>query len=250
MTLIEIMVVVALIGIISSIAIASTEGLRARTAPRNAAADFSTTLAQARARATERGADVWVIIYPQLSEAGYSGGGSPTSSTGPGAWFVYEDPDLNFGKSTSATCDGSAGSTCNFSSFVPPHHISPAPVSANSFDRLIEYQYLDRAAKKNVKFGNSSNTDLHFGAPFASSNSAGLNASTVQKDCSFCTGYGQFRRGAIVFNGDGAARFVDGSGLPSWESSAALSLQGVDATAKQVTLFGISATTGYVGVFQ
>lgn len=240
-TLIEIMVVVAIIGIISSLAVATTENLRARTAPRNAAADFSTVLSQARARATERGSDVWVIIYPNRGEG---------SAAGNGAWFLYEDPDLDFGKTGSATCDGSVGSTCNFAAFNPPNLIHPPPASPTTFDRLLEKEYLDRAAKKNVTFGNAANTALLFGPPFASSATTGLNASTVKKDCSFCTGTGLARRGAIVFNGDGAARFVDGSGLPSWEPMAALSLQGVDASAKQVTLFGISATTGYVGVFK
>lgn len=240
-TLIEVMVVVALIGIIGSLAVTTTEGLRGRTAPRNAAADFSTMLSQARARATERGADVWVIIYPNR-------GPTSASMPGNGAWFIYEDPDVNFGKSGSGSCDGSTGH-CNFANFNPPNAIYPPPPSATSQDRLLEREYLDRAAKKNVTFGNSSDPTVLFGPPFGSAGT-GLNAGSVQKDCSFCTGTGIARRGAIVFNGDGAARFVDGSGNPVWESMGALSLQAATAGSKQVTLFGISATTGYVGVFQ
>jgi hypothetical protein len=199
-------------------------------------------LSQARARATERGADVWVIFYPGR-------GPDSASTSGNGAWFLYEDPDVNFGRTGAGTCDGAAGSTCNFANFNPPNAIWPPPQSATSQDRLLEREYLDRAAKKNVTFGNSSDTSVQFGPPFGGPN-AGLNATTVQKDCSFCTGTGVARRGAIVFNGDGAARFVDGSGNPVWDSMGAVSLQAAIPGSKQVTLFGISATTGYVGVFQ
>ncbi|HEY1086963.1 MAG TPA: prepilin-type cleavage/methylation domain-containing protein, partial [Archangium sp.] len=78
----------------------------------------------------------------------------------------------------------------------------------------------------------------------------GLNAGSVTKDCSFCTGSGVARRGAIVFNGDGAVRFVDGSGNPVYVTSGGFSIQNTTAATKQVTLFGIAAATGYVGVYQ
>ncbi len=243
-TLLEIMVVVAIIGIIGSLAVTTTEGLRARTAPRNAAADFSSALSMARARATERGSDVWVIVYPSR--------GLTTGSTGNGAWFIYEDPDVNFGRAGAGDCSGSTGAVCNFQAFNPPDAIYPPAVSADSSDRLIDRDYLNRAARENVRFGNGSDPSVVFTQPFGASGT-GLNATAVKKDCSFCSGTGATRRGAIIFNGDGAARFVDGDGVPSWEPMAALSVEGalpVETYGKAVTLFGIAAVTGYVGVFK
>lgn len=235
-TLLEIMIVVAIIGILASMSIATMEEGRSRTAPRNAAAELSAAISLAKNRAMERGSDVWLIIYPNRS--------TDLTTAGNGAWFLYDDADVNFGVTGVKDCDGTAGSTCNYETFLPPNKIHPPPISATSFDKLLDSSYFDQAAKKNVKFGNGSDTTVVWGEPFATA----LNAA-VAKDCTFCTGTGIARRGAIVFNGDGAARFVDGSGNPQYVSAGGMSIQGV-ATQKQVTLFAIAGATGYVGVFQ
>jgi prepilin-type N-terminal cleavage/methylation domain-containing protein len=238
-TLLEIMIVVAILGILASLSITTMEGARARTAPRNAAADLSQAISLARARALERGSNVWLILYPNR--------GKDLSTAGNGAWFLYDDGDGNFGATGSLQCTGAAGSNCNYATFTPPNTIWPPRV--NTTDFLLDRVYFDDAPKKAVKFGQTSDTTILWGEPFGAAGT-GLNAGTVTKDCSFCTGTGVARRGAIIFNGDGAVRFVDGSGNPVYETTGGFSIQNSVAMTKQVTLFGVAAATGYVGVYQ
>ncbi len=236
-TLLETMVVVAIIGILASLSITTMEAGRGRTAPRNAAADLSGAIGLAKGRAMERGSDVWLIIYPNR--------GTDTATAGNGAWFLYDDGDTNFGAAGTLDCTGATGTLCNYATFLPPAKVNAA---ADSNDRLIDSTYFDNAATKNVRFGNTTDTTVKWGEPFGTA-TTGLNAGSVTKDCSFCTGTGVARRGAMIFNGDGAVRFVDKDGNAQFSSTVGFSIQGVSSS-NQVTLFGIAAATGYAGVFQ
>lgn len=216
-TLLEVMVVVALIGIIASLAFNSMEELRARTAPRTAAAEFTTAMSQARNRALSRGSDVWVIIYPSQDSVG--------------AWFIYEDVTTNFGTSTASS------TVRQYLNFTPTNRF---PMSGEN-NRLIDSGFLRDYAKRNVRF--STTSSVGWGNPFT-----GL-ASESPQSCTFCTaGPSSLVRGAIVFTGDGSALFYDGNGARLAKRAVGLTLNGV--TTDQPTRVAVSGSTGYVGVFQ
>lgn len=224
------MVVVAILGVLAAMGFYAMEGLRRRTAPRNEAAEFSAALSQARTRAMERGSDVWVIIYPERG---------PTGAAGSGSYFIYEDANLDFGVAGVQSCNGSG--PCNYETFLPPNLIAPL---TSTGDRIHEMKYFDRTTTRNVSFGNTVNTALAYGEPFAPLNS-------LTKSCTFCGGAGAARRGAIVFNGDGAARFVDNTGALVFAGGAMMGGVAIEGAAtRQLTLFAIAGTTGYVGLFR
>jgi prepilin-type N-terminal cleavage/methylation domain-containing protein len=64
-TLLEIMVVVAIVGVITYLAVASWRALHARTALSDAAMEIQSTLRQARQEALANGRDTAVLFYPQ-----------------------------------------------------------------------------------------------------------------------------------------------------------------------------------------
>jgi len=207
-TLIEAMITVAIIGILAALSFASAQEMGARSAVQNAAHDLGAALTKARTLAVSRGHDVWVILYPQGSRTGATGG--------TGAYFLYEDPDLNFGDT-------------GYSSF------SPTNLATTANDRLIDGIYVDDYTGDGVRFG-APPTDKEFVAPFTPLN-------PVSASCSFCSA----NRGAIVFDGNGAARFVDGAGDVGSSRMASLSLINTDPALRQYYLVGISSGTGYVG---
>jgi prepilin-type N-terminal cleavage/methylation domain-containing protein len=181
-SLLEMMVVVAIVGILSAMGLSALELMNARASPQNAAADFSGALSAAHNRAVERSIDVYVVIYPNRG---------PTGAVGNGSYFVIEDRALNFRTTTPAV---------NYTNFNPPAVLHP-PVAVG---RVLEEVYLDRYPKRTVRFGATGT--LPFQAPFI-----GL-ANGV--DCSFCGGSGASRRGAIAFHADGTAGFLDHTGAP------------------------------------
>ncbi|MBF5042818.1 prepilin-type N-terminal cleavage/methylation domain-containing protein [Aggregicoccus sp. 17bor-14] len=220
-TLLELMVVLAVAAILAALGLASLQGVGDRTAALGAANDLQSVLNLARARAYERGVDVWVIVYPEGQRDGPSDGG--------GAYFVYEDRSGQFGAADGGAPDGGL----SYAQFAPPSRLRPTAGVAEGV--LVEERYLaDYSRRAGVHFG--VNPALaSFSAPFA------MDAGT----CSFCTGTPA--RGAIVFSGDGTTRFVDASGALVAERAASLGI--VDAAQARAYLFGISAPTSFVGTY-
>lgn len=225
-SLLELMVVVAIISIVSAMAASTAREIGARNATQSAASDLSSILQSARARAEQRGSDVYVIFYPTATR-------SPTWSLtgGSGAVFVYEDTNGDFITGTGA-CTGLGTADCSWSNFSPPNDIRGPTTSA---DRLVEEIYLEDYAKANVKFGKPST--VIFPLPFLS-----VAALANANGCSFCT---SGNKGAVVFTGEQQLRFLDDAGLPLAQRVAGLSLQGVD-NPYNTFLFGLVGATGLV----
>ncbi|MBJ6761056.1 prepilin-type N-terminal cleavage/methylation domain-containing protein [Myxococcaceae bacterium JPH2] len=221
MTLLEMVIVVAIIAVLAAGSYATVEGMGARSGPTRASNDLTSALSDARARAVARTEDVWVIIYPDIDPQGTSGAGS-------GAWFMVEDRQMTFGSATAAPGE------LRFSSFLPPNTIQPAV----SQGRLVEANYLDKYTRRSARFG------VAGGLAFD-----GIFASLPASPCSFCSG--SPRRGAIVFRPDGSARFVDGAGAavaPTGTGAAgrAASLGIVAADSSSEFLFAISGPVGFI----
>ena len=220
-TLIEVMVVVAIIGILAAMTWNAYERIGARSAPQNAGHDFYMTLSKARARAVERQADVWVVVYPGLRK-------DPCSLTGGnGAWFVYEDPNLVFG-----TLE--AGDV-RYPDFNPCTGLRPASGGV----RLSSATYLEDYQRKNAVFGLSDSAGY-----------TGLFAGVAPSTCSLC---GTSDHAAIAFDGEGRARFHDANGdqLVAASATAAgraglFAIRGVEDP-NSGFLYTVSGTTGFIG---
>ncbi len=223
-TLLEMMIVVAIVGILSGLAAATSQKIGMRNATQNAASDLGSLLQYARARAESKGTDIYVLIYPKMTKAGAVTGGN-------GAVFVFEDPKGDF-LTASGPCDGTG--ECSWANFTPPTNIKSQNTSQGG---LLQAIYLDDYPKKNVRFGKPLYTLVPFAAPFA-----GLVGTADSNGCSFCT---SSNKGAIVFTGEQQLRFLDNSGAPVAQRVAGLALQGVDNT-NNTFLFGLVGATGLV----
>lgn len=223
-TLLEMMVVVAIIGIVSAMSVSTFSQLGARNATQSAANDIHSMLQSMRARATLRGSDVYVIVYPTYKKTGLTTG---TTTGGPGAIFFYEDADGDFMTGT-GSCNGA--SECSWTNFNPPLDVRSAPTER---DRLVQSIFLDDYPKANVRFGKE--LSKVYGVPFKA-----LDASANTLGCSFCGGV----RGAVVFS-DGQALFVDAGGVLQTDRVGGLALQGVNNPANQF-LIGFVRSTGLI----
>lgn len=83
-TLIEIMIVVALIGLFCTMAIPSIYQLSKKTGLRRAISDLRDVCANARARSIFTGQEVTVVFYPIQRHFGISGSSAPSVPTGEG----------------------------------------------------------------------------------------------------------------------------------------------------------------------
>ena len=223
-TLLELMVVVAIIGIVMSMAAATATQIGARNATQNAASDLSSLLQNARARAEQRGSDVYVLVYPRWNKK------LNVATGGSGAVFVFEDGNGDFLTST-GTCTGAGTTDCGWGAFNPPTNIKPR---TGSTDRIVQAHYLDDDPKQNAKFGKDT---VAFAPPFTA-----IGALADTNGCSFC---GAGTKGAVVFTGEQQLRFLDASGLPVAQRVAGLAVQGVD-NPKNTFLFGLVGATGLV----
>jgi prepilin-type N-terminal cleavage/methylation domain-containing protein len=223
-TLLELMIVVAIIGIVTSMAAATATRIGSRNATQNAASDISSLLQNARARAEQRGSDVYVIVYPTMTRAGALTGGT-------GALFVYEDSNGDFLTGT-GPCTGAGILDCSWANFDPSTNNIRTP--ATSGDRLVQALYLSDYPKQNARFGKSA---AAFAAPFT-----GVGTRANLNGCSFCqTG----NKGAVVFTGEQQLRFLTNTGLPDGQRVGGLAIQGVDLP-ENTFLFGLVGATGLV----
>ncbi|HEY3448055.1 MAG TPA: type II secretion system protein [Myxococcales bacterium] len=214
-TLIEAMVTIAILGVLMALAVGGWGSLSSKGAVQNAAQDFHSTLLNARQRATERGSDVWVIIYPYIDRTG-----NDAPNTNPGAYFVVEDVDLDF-------------KTYYKDTFAPPSSIRPASPNA-----LLEQVWLDTYPRHNARFLKTPiASGSAYQAPFNAMGGSG---------CSFCTG--TTKKGAIVFNGEGIARFLNHDASEDYSRSASVTFSSFDIPLENHFL-AITGPTGFVGIY-
>ncbi|MFZ5439585.1 MAG: pilus assembly FimT family protein [Myxococcota bacterium] len=221
-TLVELMVVVAIIGVLMALSFTAATELSARGASQTAAADLHAALGRARSRAAERGTTVLVLIYPTMKKDG-------TPTGGPGAWFLYEDVDNDFMTGGAAPADGDR----SFASFTPPATITP---TGSSRDRLLEATYLDDYPKRGVRFFvPGTPAGVSWVAPFS-----GIATRADANGCSFCGG----ALGVIAFSPDRYARFFRADGTQAADRTQGLVLQSPRAPAN-VHQVGLVGATGH-----
>lgn len=214
-TVIEMLVTVAIIGIILALAAGSWGSIGDRGSVRNAANDFHSALLNARQRAIERQTDVWVVIYPYINRAGVN-----DSTNNSGAYFIVQDSkDLSF-------------ETYYKDTFNPPGAIGPPAANGT----LIEEVWLQDYPRKNARFLKN-NIAGAYKAPFNTLTAAG---------CSFCDG--PKTRGAVVFSGDGFARFLKNNATEDTTKTVSLSISSFKLPLENVFL-AVTGPTGFVTMY-
>jgi prepilin-type N-terminal cleavage/methylation domain-containing protein len=216
-TLIELAVVLALIAVIVTVTGVSMRRARPRATLGGATIELRGLLHQARQQALVSGADVAVMIFPGVS-------GEANSL---GRVVVYQDALFSF---------FNAGSAVHFGNYDPLALNGAFDVNGNLKGEVIESINLPRG----VVFGpaRGMGTSARLVAPF--------NSIPVTSECTFCLGAGAARRGAVVFDSRGRARFYGADGPPQVVDGGSISLTSPDlqGTTPLVRLVAITATTG------
>jgi prepilin-type N-terminal cleavage/methylation domain-containing protein len=237
-TLIEMMVVVGIIGILAGLSVAAYGRIGEQSAPQNAVHDFYSALQKARSTAMGRNSQVWVVIYPNVA---------PDGTAGNGAWFLLEDRAGNFGSTNPAIA-------YRYGTFHPVTAYQPPTNDV----LLMDSARLNSYPRSNARFGAMAAGAVNpptFRAPFDPLNTI---SDPQVRTCSFCSGTGVARRGAMIFEGDGSVRFVDATGAPAAPPVAttftasrthALALSDRLGTQRGY-LIAISGTTGFIGFNQ
>jgi prepilin-type N-terminal cleavage/methylation domain-containing protein len=216
-TLIELMVVVAIIAGIAAYAGFRMTRARPRASLSSATIELRALLHQARSQALVSGADVWVMVFPGVS-------GDARSL---GRVVVYQDGLFNFFV---------AGSAVHFGGYNPLTLGAGKDAGGNFKAEVITTFDLPPDVTFGPAAGLGATATLK--APFASI--------PVTAECTFCAGTGTARRGAVVFDPRGRARFYNADGLPLPVDGGSLSLTStelVNAT-PLIRLVAITATTG------
>jgi prepilin-type N-terminal cleavage/methylation domain-containing protein len=206
-TLMEMMVAIAIVGVVAALAYSSLARGRPRATLATAATELHSILHGARMSAVASSHDVAVLLFPSTSG----------SSGSLGRVIVYEDGNFDF----------FAAGTVSFSSYDPTSNL------AGSLSQIITTYDLPSG----VVFGPS--TGMGAGKALA----APLAGIDVTHDCSFCD-TASVRRGAIRFDSRGRATFFDGSGPRTVTGGGAFSLTSSDVGGLKV--FAIVAATGAV----
>jgi prepilin-type N-terminal cleavage/methylation domain-containing protein len=211
-TLLEVLLVLAILGVLTGMAVVAFDAVGRRGALQNAAFDFQGAMMSARTRAVSRGYPVWVVLYPDANR---------TSLTdGMGAFIVVEDHAGTYVRD--------------------PIELFKLKLQTSVVDDkpLVSAVYFLEDYNKKVRFETLTPGGVGlFGAPFQK-----LTART----CSFCTS-GAFLAGAIGFFPDGSARFADGEGDYVSGTNQSMALRSLEGRNQQ--LFAISGPSGYMAVF-
>jgi prepilin-type N-terminal cleavage/methylation domain-containing protein len=187
-TLIEAAVVMAIVVVLSGMAVASFSRQRPRANLTSAAAELQSMVHGARQQALTTGHDVWVMVFPQF-----------VSNSGTGRVIVVEDGSFNF---------------------IPAGVIAaynPSVLSQGT--QRTEVTTLDLPT--GVVFGPAT------GQGAAATLPAPLAGIDVTKACSFCSTTGD-GRGAIRFDPKGRASFYAGATAQSVIGGASMSLNAPD----------------------
>lgn len=235
------MVVVAIIAILASMAVAAYGRIGASSAPRNAINDLTASLTRARNAATENQSDVWVIFYPTYDRR------TNALTGGPGAYFLYEDKAGRFnvasgGVATEVYYRTTAGGV----SFDPVANTLFGSTSVEG--RLIDSVFLDDYPGNNVVFA------LPTGGVTMTAKEAPFTGLAVGSACTFCSA----NRGAIIFSAEGSARFVDGTGTAVAANGAGAANRAQALTIKdrptpttetRVYVVAVSGPTAFIGMY-
>jgi prepilin-type N-terminal cleavage/methylation domain-containing protein len=206
-TLIEMMVTVAIIGVVAALAYSNLGRLRTRATLGTTATELHSILHGARMSAVSSSHDVGVLFFPSTS--------GQTGSLG--RIIVYDDGNFDF----------FAAGTVKFSDYVPT-----SGVAGNLSQILTTYDL-----PAGVVIGPAAGMGVSAVLP------APLDGVDVRKDCSFCDA-GTVRRGAIRFDSRGRATFYDAAGLKTVTGGGAFSLTSTEVGGLKV--FAIVASTGAV----
>jgi prepilin-type N-terminal cleavage/methylation domain-containing protein len=211
-TLLEVLLVLAIMGVLTGMAVVAFDAVGRRGALQNAAFDFQGAMVSARTRAASRGYPVWMVLYPEANRT--------SLKDGMGAFMVVEDH---------------AGTYARAPIELFTLKLKPSEVSGKA---LVSAVYFLEDYNKKVRFETLTPGEVGlFGAPFQK-----LAAQT----CSFCT-EGAAVSGAIGFFPDGTARFVDGGGNFVSGTNQSMALRSLEGRNQQ--LFAISGPSGYMSVF-
>jgi prepilin-type N-terminal cleavage/methylation domain-containing protein len=209
-TLLEVLLVLAILGVLTGMAVVAFDAVGKRGALQNAAFDFQGAMMSARTRAMSRGYPVWVVLYPDANRTGLT--------EGLGAFIVVEDYAGSFASDPAKL----------FELKLQTNGVSAGLVSAVYF--LEDYN-------KKVRFETLTPGRVGlFAAPFQA---------LAAKTCSFCTSAAH-TAGAIGFMPDGSARFVDGQGDFVGTTNHSMALRSLEGRSQQ--LFAISGPSGYMAV--
>ncbi|MFN0064311.1 MAG: Tfp pilus assembly protein FimT/FimU [Myxococcaceae bacterium] len=222
-TLIELVVALAVVSIMVALGVAALSSLGRLTAPQTAASELSAHLSEARALAVEKSMDVWVVYFETLNKTGAVG-------TGQGGYIVLGDPDFSFGGLIPAPAVGE----WRLATMPIPNCETPLTPTAGRVKvlRLVCYEQYSGANVLAADVG-AAPFSITLPAPF-------LSLNPVSSRCSFCTA----ERGAIVFQDNGQARFVDGTGAPIAARSGYVGIASRDNT--RAYLFAVSGPTSFV----
>ena len=212
-TLIELMVVVAIIAIVATLAAVSLQRARPRANLAGAAVDLQALLHGARQQALASGWNVAVMIFP-----GYS----PENDV-VGRVIVYQDAEATLFDPTAAV---------NFDAY------DPAVLASGPSSEIVSTLDLPPAVRVGPAVGMGATAKLV--APWASV--------PVNLDCTFCDGAGAARRGAVVFDPNGRASFYSKAGVALAVDGGSVSLQ-VPSLGAEVRTLAVGASTGAVTSF-
>jgi prepilin-type N-terminal cleavage/methylation domain-containing protein len=179
-TLIEMVVVLAIVGVLASLAVSSWRRARPRATFSGTSAEIQSLVHLARQQALSSGVNVAVMIFPGYARPG---------SEGTGRIIVIQD-DTDPTQSLFA-----ASAALKFGSYDPGVLAAPANGSVVTT--------LDLPKGIVVGPADGMGPDV---LPFP------YNGIITNLDCSFCSGAGATRRGAIVFDSRGRTTFRDENG--------------------------------------
>lgn len=228
-TLIEIMIVIAILGIIAAMAATSAQRMGARNATQNAASEIGSLLQQLRVRAEQRGSTIYVMVYPTYRKT------SASLTGGNGALFIYEDGNGDF-LTSAGDCDGTGTADCGWTNFNPV--TGDTTPRTGSSDVLVKTIYLDDFPRKNVKFGRAT-TSGAWPKPFS-----GITDASMASGCSFCNS----GVGALVISPEQELYFLKDDHTPVAGRVAGLSLTPVNSPADPTNSFryGFVGATGLI----
>lgn len=207
MTMLEVLIVIAILGIIGALAVGIMNRMTPRANFSSNSAEIVGSLAEAQGLALATQRNVWLMVFISTANSADSG------------FLIYEDPDGDF----------------DFASYGPSGSGSTATFAVQETgDRIVASRYFrEPPFDGKIRFA-TSGTTFKLTAPF----------STDVTPCSFCTSSGGFLKGAVVFEPSGETRFIAADGTDSDARIGVLGLTNTDGTERAG--IGIASASGMV----